>query len=247
MEHPPFKLYTFPQSRLLALVHHLLRRLRRYPRKPCNLLRCRQTALNALIGRLKTSRSKTPLLRHPPVDHPPRQYHLHRLTLPDRTRQPLRAPRPGYCPQCNLRLPKLRPRRAVQDIRHHRQLASTAQRVPIHGGDQRLGHGARLRGPRGDEVVAVGLPERLVAHLGDVGASGKGLLTAGEDDGADVAIGVECAQGGVEFGEDGGREGVEFSRAVERYWLDVSLGSEVESLAGLRSYLDLLPVSGWRL
>ena len=222
MEHPSLELHTFPQPRLLTLIHHFLSSLGRYPREPRNLLCSCQAPLDTFFRTLKALRSQPPLLRLAPIDHPPRKYHVHSLTLPDRPRQPLRSPRTWYRPQRDLRLPKHSPGRTVDNVRHHRQLASPAQRIPVHRRQQRLLHRTRLRRPRRDEVLAVSLPERQVAHFGDVRARGEGLLIPGEDDGADFVAGVEGAEGRVEFGEDGGGECVQLFGTVERDWDGVS-------------------------
>lgn len=85
------------------------------------------------------------------------------------------------------------------------------------GGDDRL---LDLRGelrPGLDEGVGVGLGEGERRHLLDVGASGEGLLRAGEDDDRGLVRGVEGAEGLVELVYEGGAEGVKCLGAVEGY------------------------------
>lgn len=56
-------------------------------------------------------------------------------------------------------------------------------------------------GPVREKVSLVHLGELLVLHLLDVGAGGKGLVGAGQDDAADAVIGRKGAEGRVELVE----------------------------------------------
>ena len=80
--------------------------------------------------------------------------------------------------------------------------------VAADGGDDGLAEVAQLC-PVSEEVARVDLGELLVLHLLDVGAGGKGLIRAGEDDGADRVVGREGAQGRVDLVEQGRVEGCE--------------------------------------
>lgn len=54
-------------------------------------------------------------------------------------------------------------------------------------------------GPGFDKVSAVSVGEGLGSHFFDIGAGGKGLGGAGEDDGGDGRVFVEGGGAGVEF------------------------------------------------
>ena len=59
--------------------------------------------------------------------------------------------------------------------------------------------------PGGEEVVEIALRERLGLHLLDVGAGGEGLLRAGDDDAADVRIGLERIERRVDLADEPAR------------------------------------------
>ena len=123
--------------------------------------------------------------------------HLHRLRFADDAGQALRAARAGDHAELDLGLAELGGVGGEDEIAHHRELASAAERESGDGGDDRL---ARLRDvlPAGDEVAEESLGEGLVLHLLDVGAGGERLLGAGQHDRADGGVGLEGFERRVE-------------------------------------------------
>ena len=190
MKHLPFKLQPLPQRCILTLIDHFLGRLDRNPRQARNLPRRINGPVHTLLRRVKHSSRKPPLARLCPRKIPPRQYQLHSLTLPHRPRQPLTPAGPRNDTEFDLRLAEGRVGRTVDDIRHQRELTSTPQGHPVHGGDDGFADVWDGRGPGGDEVGVVGLAEGEVFHLLDVSAGGEGLFAAGEDNGPDGGVGV---------------------------------------------------------
>src|SRR3546814_17649494 len=81
------------------------------------------------------------------------------------------------------------------EVAHHGDLAAATQRIARHSGDHRLARLGEALPALGDEVFGIGLLIRLVFHLLDVGAGGKGLLGTGKEDAArseERSVGKEC-------------------------------------------------------
>src|SRR3546814_8206194 len=68
----------------------------------------------------------------------------------------------------------------------------------------------------GDEVFGIGLLIRLVFHLLDVGAGGKGLLGTGKEDAADAIVAFEIVQRCLEIGDQRLAKRVQRLRPVQR-------------------------------
>ena len=138
---------------------------------------------------------ETRSLRRLGVDHIPRQAHLHGFGLADRARQPLGASGARNRANADLRLTEAGLLPGVNDIAHHGQLTSAAERVAVHSRDDGLGAVGHIT-PEGEEVTAVDISELLVLHLLDVGSRGEGLIAAGEDHSADGRIAL-CRLHGI--------------------------------------------------
>ena len=105
----------------------------------------------------------------------------------------------------------------------HRELAAAAEREARH----RRHHGLPRTRDRilvGAEVVEEGIDIRLVRHLLDVGAGGKRLLRAGDQDAADVGVGVERVDRRVELGDQRRVERVQRLRPVQADDADAAFG-----------------------
>ena len=87
--------------------------------------------------------------------------------------------------------------------------------MPVDSADDRLLDVLHQVRPRLDEVVAVGVRERLVLHLFDIRTGRKRFVAARDDDGANGGFLVELGECIVDVDEDGGGEGVEGLGAVE--------------------------------
>ena len=111
----------------------------------------------------------------------------------------LLLPTPRGSPCVPPALAELRRVGGDDEVAHHRQLAAAAQRETSHCRDHRLAHLAHGFPVARDEVGAVRVHEGLVGHRRDVGAGGKRLVVAGDDDAADAVVAVEVQQGGTEL------------------------------------------------
>jgi hypothetical protein len=78
------------------------------------------------------------------------------------------------------------------EVAHHGQLAAAAQGKAADGRDHRLAHAADLLPVAGDVVLVVDVGEGVGGHGADVGAGGKRLFAAGQDDAADAVVGVKA-------------------------------------------------------
>src|SRR3546814_15788388 len=95
-------------------------------------------------------------------------------------------------------------------------LAASTQRIARHSGDHRLARLGEALPALGDEVFGIGLLIRLVFHLLDVGAGGKGLLGTGKEDAADAIVAFEIVQRCLEIGDQRLAKRVQRLRPVQR-------------------------------
>ncbi|MCY1441367.1 hypothetical protein D9M71_576800 [compost metagenome] len=132
--------------------------------------------------------------------HASGQAHLHGLGPADGTGQALGAADPRQHAEGDFRQAETGVVGGVYEVAHQRQLAAAAQRVAGDRGDDRLA-------PRGDAVglgevvVVVDLRKLLVRQFLDVRAGGEGLARTGEDDAADLRIGLQAVEHLVEFAD----------------------------------------------
>ena len=102
------------------------------------------------------------------------------------------------------------------EVAHHRQLAAAAERKARHGGDHRLAN-RRQRLPVARDVAGlVDVHVVEVGHRRDVGAGGKRLLAAGDDDAADAIVAVVGLQRRTQVVHQRVVQRVELLRAVQR-------------------------------
>ena len=153
-------------------------------------------------------------------------------------------PAPGNDAELDLRLAELRRVGGEDEIAHHRDLASPAEREAGDRGDNGLARLRHILPPR-DEVAEERLGEGLVLHFLDVGAGGERLLRAGQHNRADGGIGLEGFERGVKVFHQGRRQGVQDLRPVEpdeanapvRFDKDVGVGHG----RGLPWYFGMTP------
>lgn len=175
MEYPSLIFHTLSDSQVLALVNDLLCSLDRQPAVAGNLLSRAYGTIEALLSAVKNLSRQAPLARLLAAEVVARQNQLHSSCFPNCPGEPLRSACTWYSSQLDLRLTERSGCGTVQDVCHHRQLAPTAQSVPVHGGDDWL---LDLRGherPHLDEVGAVGVGEGEVLHLFDICAGCKAI------------------------------------------------------------------------
>ena len=148
------------------------------------------------------------------VDGAPGQDHVHRLGLPHRAGQTLRATHARQYTQLDFGLPELGGVGGDQHVAHHGQFAATTERMTGNRGDQRCADGCEPA-PRGEEVRTKNVGEGQRGHLLDIGARREGLGRSGDDDGADTGIRIEfCCRSG-DFGHHLTVQSVESLRPVQ--------------------------------
>lgn len=87
--------------------------------------------------------------------------------------------------------------------------------MPIHSGNDRLPDVGDRGRPAGDEVRIRSFAVGQVGHFFYIGTCGEGLVGAGQDDGAGGGVGVERCESGIEFREEGCRQGIQSAGAIE--------------------------------
>src|SRR5262249_21478375 len=104
---------------------------------------------------------------------------------------------------------------------HHGELAAAAEREARDRGDDRLAH-ARKPLVVGRVVGTENVDIRLVRHLLDVGACGKGLVRTGHEDAADIGVGVEGLDRTEQLVPQGDVERIERLRSIEAHDADAA-------------------------
>ena len=133
------------------------------------------------------------------VHHAPGEAQIHRLGFADRARQPLGAADARDGAERDFRLAEFGGVGSDDDVAHHGELAAAAERIAADGGDG--GFAARGDAAAADrgEIAGEHVDEAFRLHLLDVGAGGKRLFAAGEQDTADIVIGLEVVDGRRDF------------------------------------------------
>ena len=149
------------------------------------------------------------------IDETTSEHPVHGLGLADRARQALGTPGPRHDAELDLRLREAGAVCGDDQIAHHGQLTAAPQGDTFDGRDDGLADASDGFPVAGDEVVAVGIHEVVVAHGSNVGASGKGAGAPRQDDGTDVGVPVEHQQGVAELVHQGIVQGVELLGAIE--------------------------------
>jgi hypothetical protein len=101
--------------------------------------------------------------------------------------------------QLDLRLAELRVVGGDDEVAHHGQLATAAEREPAHGRDHRFADLPDGFPVARDVVALVDVGKAVARHRADVGAGGEGLLAAGDDHAANGVVGVEGLERGAEL------------------------------------------------
>jgi hypothetical protein len=117
--------------------------------------------------------------------------------------------------EIDLRLAKSGVVGGDDDVAHHGQLASPAQRIPGDGGDDRLAAAGDLL-PAADEVALERRHEVQGFHFLDVRARCKRPLGPGQHHDRDLGISLERAQRLIELRDQLVIERVEHLRPIER-------------------------------
>ena len=132
------------------------------------------------------------------VHHAAGQDQVHRFGLADRAGQPLRAADAGNDAELDFRLAELRVVGGDDEVALHGEFAAAAERKARDRGDHRLARRGGAIPVRG-EIAEESIGEGLVRHLLDVGAGGESLVRAGDDDAADIGVGLERVERRVKF------------------------------------------------
>src|SRR6185312_5441256 len=134
------------------------------------------------------------------------------------------------------------------EVARHGELAAPTQGIACHRGDDRLAQRAHALPGGGAAMGKVGeeeVHEACVLELLDVGAGGKGLLAAGDDDGADAGVFLEGLERRAQLVDQRGGERVERGGAVQRHDADPPLGFDQDVLVAHDGSLDLYSGSYW--
>ncbi len=99
-------------------------------------------------------------------------------------------------------------------IAQQRQLAARAQRVAIHGGNQRFAEGVDPR-PQLRANVVQGGGQIFFGHLVEIGPGSKAAFVAGNYAHRNLAIGCRGFEGGRQLAQQGIVQGVARRRAVQ--------------------------------
>src|SRR5262245_19385315 len=124
------------------------------------------------------------------VHAPAGEAKLHGLGLADGAGEPLRASCAGHDAEIDLRLAEGGIVAGEDDVAGHGKLAAATERIASDRRDDRLA-AVTDAVKRRDEIAAIGLNEGLLMHLLDVDASGERPLASGDDDAADLRVGLE--------------------------------------------------------
>mmetsp|Transcript_23312 Transcript_23312/g.40485 ORF Transcript_23312/g.40485 Transcript_23312/m.40485 type:complete len:241 (+) Transcript_23312:2883-3605(+) len=161
-----------------------------------------------------------------------REVHVHRLGLANGAGQALGAADACDNPQIDLGLAKLCRIRRNDEIAHHRQFAAPAQRIAGDSGDHGLAHPHNRIRFGAKQVLGEHLDIGLVLHHLDVGAGGKRLFRAGDDDAPHLVIGLRGAHGIRHFAHQLVIEGIQRLGPVQGHLGDVVFYFDDDRLIG---------------
>ena len=137
VEHPPLVANALGEAGLEGTIDALLGEEHGGPRQRRNVLRCGDRLVDQRLGR-NDARDEAHSFCLFGVDHPAGEDHVHRLRLANQARQSLRGAGARQDPDGDLGLAKARRLGGKDEVAHQRQLASSAQSVARHRGDDRF-------------------------------------------------------------------------------------------------------------
>src|SRR5579875_282938 len=118
------------------------------------------------------------------------EYHVHRLVLSEGPREPLCSTGTRHHAYINLGLSQFCPLGRDDDVAGHRKFEPASERIPAHGGYQRLCDLLNFI-----KSLKVSLPEGLhrglIRHALDIRPGGENAVVAGDDYTSDSYIRVE--------------------------------------------------------
>lgn len=214
VEDAPLEAQALAERDLLRAVHRLLDHLRARLAHGGDRRGSRERVVQQVGGR-DDAGDEPGTLRLLGAHVATREAQLHRLRLPDGAREALRAAHAGHHAELDLRLAEDGGVGGDEDVAHHRELATTAQRVAGDRGDERRAD-ALERLPASEPVGRVHVEVRLLSHLLDVCPGGERAVRAGEDDRADAGVDVELGKERGELLHHLEGERVQRLRAVQR-------------------------------
>ena len=229
MKYAPLEADALGKRRLERAVDRLLRRQHRRQRHGGDGVGDFERLLDQILQR-HDARDEPRALGFLGIHHAPGEDEVHRLRLADRMREPLRAADAGNDAELDFRLSEFGVIGGDDEIALQGKLAAAAEREARDRGDHRL---ARRRDavPSRGEIAEKRVGERLVRHLFDVGAGGERLVRAGDDDAADIAVGLEAVDGASEFAHQRAVERIERGRPVEPNESDPAAGLDDDIFA----------------
>uniref|UniRef100_A0A2M4DGG5 Putative secreted protein n=1 Tax=Anopheles darlingi TaxID=43151 RepID=A0A2M4DGG5_ANODA len=214
MEVAPFELQSFVQRRLVGRVDRFLAQTNDQGREGGNLFTQLNRLRDQLVGRNHLADEPRPF-RFLGRDHVTGQTHLHGLRFAHRASRTLGTTGTGDRTERNLRLAEPCLIAGVDNVTHHRQLAATAERVPVNGRNDRLlclGHSR----PVGQEVGVDALGVRVRLHFLDVGTGRERLLAARDHDRSDRIVRLVPIQCVANFGHQPIAQRIQCLRSVQR-------------------------------
>lgn len=181
VEDTSLKLDTVTKRQVLALVDHLLASLNRHLGVSRNRLSRLERLLHQRLIRRECPGCHTPLLSLCSRERLARENKLHGLGFADGAGQALAAARTRDCAELDLRLTKVGSLSAIDEIAHHGELTTAAQRVTRDGRENGLLDLGSQERPGLNERLGVCLGKCKRGHLLDVCAGREGLLGPGQD------------------------------------------------------------------
>src|SRR4051794_2713837 len=185
------------------------------------------------------------------IHHASGEAQIHRLGFADRTRQPLGAADARDGAERDFGLAEFRGVGGNDDVAHHGEFAAAAERIAADGRDGGFAASGDAAAANRGEIAGEHVDEAFRLHLLDVGAGGECLFAAGEQDAADLVVGLEIVDGRRDLGKHAERQRVEHFRPVQRDDADCALALDNDvferrhDLPRATIWQAMCPLPGW--
>ncbi len=215
MEYAALKQQTFAQWHFIGTVHRFFDDHHGHHGFFCDLARSTKRFIHQLLHWHDTANQPGPF-RFFGIHEAARQVHIHGLGLTHQAGQSLCAANACDHTKVDLWLAKLRCLGTDDKVTHHRQLASTAQRIARYGGDDWLAHAHDLIRLWSKQIASERLNKGLVFHHRDVCTGGECFFRPGDHDRTDLLILLATFQAICQFAHQLIVERVHRVRSIER-------------------------------
>ena len=176
-------------------------------------------------GRLDDTCQQAELVRPQGLHRLAEQAELQRCRASAEAGQPLRAPEAGNQPKVDLRLAQARVRAGDAQVACQCQLKSSAQRMPLDSGNDRLAHrfdGAHQGLTMARELLC--LDNAIATHLGDIRARGEGFFSrAFQDQHADGVVSSRLLDGNGQLREKVPVQRIELAGTIDGHAADAGV------------------------